>query len=232
MEISILVPILHPERWQPILAEYFLWVGASSVASQDCFSTPRGQLPLDGTVCDTTSGHQGTAPPPHQYTHTHTHHFPTNSVPCSNAALYVIPHLWIKDSIGNIKHILSWQVKIINYMLNLKINKIVFAPEAHSLRIKYPQQCPTSSIHTIFLTRTYKCSLGIDKPSSQTLNHNHWKYSNGNKNIFLCPIFISWQQLILTIISIGLVTKFMSVLQKTKMKNPNELCGQPNKINW
>ena len=107
-------------------------------------------------------------------THTHTHtHFPTNSVPCSNAALYMIPYLWIKDSIGNIKHILSWQVKMINYMLNLKINKIVIAPEAHSLRIKYPQQCPTSSIHTILLTRTYKCSLGIDKPSSQTLNHNH-----------------------------------------------------------
>ena len=179
-----------------------------------------------------TPRHSTPSPPIHTHTHTHTHHFPTNSVPCSNAALYVIPYLWIKDSIGNIKHILSWQVKMINYTLNLKINKIVFAPEAHSLRIKYPQQCPTSSIHTIFLTRTYKCSLGIDKPSSQTLNHNHWKYSSGNKNIFLCPIFISWQQLILTIISIGLVTKFMSVLQKTKTKNPNELCGQPNKINW
>lgn len=153
VEISNLVPILHSERWQPILAEYFLWVGASSVASQGCFSTPRGQLPLDGTVCDITSGRQGTAPLPHQYTHTHTNtHFPTNSVPCSNAALYVIPYLWIKDSTGNIKHILSWQVKMINYMLNLKINKIVIAPEAQN-------QIPTAMSYFINTYHTFNKNI-------------------------------------------------------------------------
>ena len=74
VEISNLVPILHPERWQPILAEYFLWGGASSVAFQGCFQhskrpTASGWYSL--WYNQWTPRHSTPSSPIHTHTHTH-----------------------------------------------------------------------------------------------------------------------------------------------------------------
>ena len=100
VEVSHVVHVTHPCRQFPLSWSF-------TCAFWRPFQHSKGQLPLDGAVCDTTSRCQGTSPSCTP--------FPAKSVPHPDIMLYVAPHLWVKEPTGRTKHILRCQVKMINY---------------------------------------------------------------------------------------------------------------------